>query len=112
MGIGMVARHIWAPKGARQHGHWKGARAYMGTVRVPRHIWAPEGCLGIHGHREGARAHMGTRRVHEHIWTPKGCQGIYGYQGSHSVLGWKDPKGVIQSKDGTTPAKSFSPRKE
>ena len=30
-------------------------------------------------------------------------------QGSHSVLGWNDSRGVILSWDGTTPGKSFCP---
>ena len=30
-------------------------------------------------------------------------------QGSPSVLGWKDPRGVIQSCEGTTPEESSSP---
>ena len=33
-------------------------------------------------------------------------------QGSPSVLGWKDPRGVILPWDGTTPGESFCPRME
>ena len=33
-------------------------------------------------------------------------------QGSHSVLGWNDTRGVILSWDGTTPGESFCPGME
>ena len=33
-------------------------------------------------------------------------------QGSPSVLGWKDPRGVILSWDRTTPGESFCPKIE
>ena len=31
------------------------------------------------------------------------------FQGSHSILGWNESRGVILSWDGTTPVESFSP---
>ena len=40
------------------------------------------------------------------------CSGMEGLQGSHSVLGWKDSRGVILSWDGTSPEESFSPGME
>ena len=33
-------------------------------------------------------------------------------QGRHSILGWNDYRGIIQSQVGTTPGGSFSPRME
>ena len=33
-------------------------------------------------------------------------------QGSPSVLGWNDSRGVLQSWDGTTPGESFNPEME
>ena len=35
------------------------------------------------------------------------CPGMDRLQGSHSVLGWNDSRGVILSWDGTTPGESF-----
>ena len=35
------------------------------------------------------------------------CPRMKGLQGSHSVLGWNDSRGVILSWDGTTPGESF-----
>ena len=40
------------------------------------------------------------------------CPGIERLQGSPSVLGWKDCRGVILSWDGTTPWESFCPGME
>ena len=37
------------------------------------------------------------------------CPGMERLQGSHSVLGWNDSRGVILSWDGTTPGESFGP---
>ena len=39
------------------------------------------------------------------------CSGMERLQGSHSVLGWMDSRGVILSWDGTTPDESFCPGK-
>ena len=38
--------------------------------------------------------------------------GMERLQGSHSVLGWKDSRGVIPSWDGKTPGESFRPGME
>ena len=35
------------------------------------------------------------------------CPRMEQLQGSHSVLGWKDSRGVLQSWDGTTPGEPF-----
>ena len=40
------------------------------------------------------------------------CPGMEQLQGSHSVLGWNDSRGVILSWDGTTPGELFSPGME
>ena len=37
------------------------------------------------------------------------CPGMEQLQGSHSVLGWNDSRGVILSWDGTTAEESFCP---
>ena len=37
------------------------------------------------------------------------CPGMERLQGSHSVLGWNDSKGVLLSMDGTTAGESFCP---
>ena len=37
------------------------------------------------------------------------CPGIERLQGSHSVLGWNDSRGVILFWDGTTLGESFCP---
>ena len=38
--------------------------------------------------------------------------GIERLQGSHSVLGWNDSRGIILSWDGTVPGESFHSRTE
>ena len=40
------------------------------------------------------------------------CPGIERLQGSHSVLGWNDSRGIILSWDGTVPGESFHSRTE
>ena len=40
------------------------------------------------------------------------CPGMKRLQGSRSVLGWNDSRGVILSWDGTTPGESFCPEME
>ena len=40
------------------------------------------------------------------------CPRMERLEGSHSVLGWNDSRGVILSWDGTTPGESFHPRIE
>ena len=40
------------------------------------------------------------------------CPEMERLQGSHSVLGWNDCRGVLLSWDGTTPGESFSSGKE
>ena len=40
------------------------------------------------------------------------CPRMERFQGSLSVLGWNDTRGVILSLDGTTPGESFCPGME
>ena len=56
---------------------------------------------------QGSHSVLGLKNPEETF-----CAGIERLQGSYSFLGWNDFRGVILSGDGTNPEESFSPGME